>query len=73
MSFVSASTGLLLGLLFDPEDGGDIFLRNSEKLFELHDVTTQKTTLYFRRSIFGDSLQEKLLFLWQISEIHWNV
>jgi hypothetical protein len=41
---VPASAGLLLGLHFDPEDGGNIFLRNSEKFFELHGVTNQKTT-----------------------------
>jgi hypothetical protein len=33
----------LLGLLFDPEDGGDLFLRN---VTEIHGVTTQKTVLF---------------------------
>jgi hypothetical protein len=36
-------TGLLLGLFFDPEDGGDIFLRNVVWL------STDYTTLYPRR------------------------
>jgi hypothetical protein len=35
----------LLALLFDPEDGSNIFFRNIG-LFELHGVTTQKTVLF---------------------------
>jgi hypothetical protein len=36
---------LLAWLVFYPEDGGDIFLRNV-KSSKLHSVTTQKTVLF---------------------------
>jgi hypothetical protein len=37
----------LLGLLFDPEDGGDMFLRNVSSLLNgLHGVIFQKTELF---------------------------
>jgi hypothetical protein len=35
--------GFLLGLIFDPEDGGDIFLQN------IHSLSTVYTALYSRR------------------------
>jgi hypothetical protein len=35
----------LFDLLFDPKDGGDMFLQNVG-LSELHDITTQKTILF---------------------------
>jgi hypothetical protein len=34
-----------LTLLFDPEDGSDMFLQSVGALSELHGVTTQKTVL----------------------------
>jgi hypothetical protein len=37
-------TGLLLGLLFDPEDGGNTFLRNVGEIL-LYGVTSQKAVL----------------------------
>jgi hypothetical protein len=36
----------LLGLLFDPEDGGDIFFPKSRAFSELHGATTQKIVLF---------------------------
>jgi hypothetical protein len=82
MSFVPDYAGLVLGPLYDPEEGGDIFLRNSEKFFELHPedhtlvaiviiVPVRNLKLYFRRSTFRDSFARKCLFLWPtISETY---
>jgi hypothetical protein len=41
---------ILLDLLFYPEDGGDMFLRNVE-LSELHGVITQKTAPFMKVSL----------------------
>jgi hypothetical protein len=41
LSLSPASAKFFLGLFFDPEDGGIMFL-----LSELHDVTTQKSEFY---------------------------
>jgi hypothetical protein len=41
----SAEASGKLALLFDPEDGSDIFLQSVGTLSELHGVTTQKTVL----------------------------
>jgi hypothetical protein len=38
----SASAGFLLGLLLNPEDGGNVFLCSTEQ-----SITTQKATLFF--------------------------
>jgi hypothetical protein len=40
------SVGFLLGLLFSPEDGGNMFLKNVKILCKLHSITTQKTMLF---------------------------
>jgi hypothetical protein len=44
LNLPSASVGFLLGLLFDPEDGGDVLLKR-QALFETHGVETQNTVL----------------------------
>jgi hypothetical protein len=36
------SAGFLLGLLFNPDNGGNIVLLKNQALFELHGITTQK-------------------------------
>jgi hypothetical protein len=41
--------GFLLGLFLDPEDGGDMFLRN----VGLHSVISQKIVLFNRTSAWG--------------------
>jgi hypothetical protein len=62
--------GLLLDPQFDPEDGGDIFLRNREKFFKLHPedhtlvaivivVPVRNLKLYFRRATFRDNFSRK--------------
>jgi hypothetical protein len=43
LGLVPASVGFLLDLIFGPEDGNDMFLRNVWALFELYDVATKKT------------------------------
>jgi hypothetical protein len=40
------SVGFLLGLLFSPEDGGDMLLQNVKTLCKLHSITTQKIMLF---------------------------
>jgi hypothetical protein len=55
----SASAGFLFGLLFDPEDGCDRFLRNVG-LSELHGVTSQKTVLFMLA--FDDTKPEILCY-----------
>jgi hypothetical protein len=57
------SAGFLLGLLFKPEDGGEIFLRNVE--VELHGVTIQNTTFFmesYLTFISGVSVEEGTLW-----------
>jgi hypothetical protein len=44
--FPPASPGYLLGLFFDPEDEGDMFLQNVLSLCELHAVATQKAVRF---------------------------
>jgi hypothetical protein len=40
-------TGFLLGLFFDPEDGGDMFLPKRRLIFNgLHGVISQKIVLF---------------------------
>jgi hypothetical protein len=46
MSLSPVSTGLLLGLPFDPENGGNVLLRNPELFSELHPVTNQNIVLF---------------------------
>jgi hypothetical protein len=38
-----SSAGFLLGLFFDPEDGGNMFIRNVCLLSTLHGIISQKT------------------------------
>jgi hypothetical protein len=42
MNLPSASAAFLSGLLFDPEDGGDMFLCKGLAVSELHGITTEK-------------------------------
>jgi hypothetical protein len=42
-----AEPGAILGLFFDPEDSGDIFLQNIGSLFNgLHSIISQKIVLF---------------------------
>jgi hypothetical protein len=45
LSFLPASAGFLLGLLFNPEDGCNMFFQNIRSS-KLHSVATQKTIFY---------------------------
>jgi hypothetical protein len=47
--------GLLIGLVFDPEDGGDMFLQNVGFPSELQGAATQKMVYLF--SVFHNSEQ----------------
>jgi hypothetical protein len=42
----SASAGFLVGIPFDPEDGGDKFLPKRWAVPEQHDVASQKNVLF---------------------------
>jgi hypothetical protein len=56
--------GFLVGLLFDPQDGGIMFLRKDELTFTgIHAVIFQKTQLHSIR------IAEKYAEIWRVSRI----
>jgi hypothetical protein len=55
------SVDFLLGLLFSPEDGGDMLLQNVKTLCKLHSITTQKARHALHRTTFDyHQLEHKL-------------
>jgi hypothetical protein len=59
VSFGLASATFSICLLFDHEDGSDIFLRNVGRS-ELHGITTQKTVLSNLRPCAALTVRDKL-------------
>jgi hypothetical protein len=55
-----ASRANKLGLLFDPEDGGDVFLRNVDN--ELHDVINKKIGLAITTAVRTSNPTELCVF-----------
>jgi hypothetical protein len=54
---------LLLGLVFDCEDGGGMFLRNVGTSAILHDALSQKTTLFTGTTVRISDFTNPFLFV----------